>query len=110
MKPTENRIINWISMGEGNHNYHHTFPYDYSNSEKTWWEIFNPATLFIDVCKLFGLASDLKKPSPQTIDKVIERKGLPEYFEADRKRNLCFKIMIGFVDWVRNGFFFQQKE
>src|SRR6185437_10708895 len=27
MKPTENKIINWISMGEGNHNYHHTFPW-----------------------------------------------------------------------------------
>ncbi|CAG2163076.1 unnamed protein product, partial [Oppiella nova] len=100
MKPTENKIINWISMGEGNHNYHHTFPWDYSNSEKTWYEIFNPATLFIDICKLIGLAYDLKKPSQQTIDAVIERKGLPEYFAADKTRNLCLKITFGFIDWI----------
>ena len=26
LRPTENKLVVWISMGEGSHNYHHAFP------------------------------------------------------------------------------------
>ena len=35
-----------LALGEGFHNYHHTFPYDYSTSE--WGLQFNMTTAFID--------------------------------------------------------------
>ncbi|POI29130.1 hypothetical protein CIB84_007120 [Bambusicola thoracicus] len=51
--------------GEGFHNYHHTFPYDYSASEFGWR--FNLTTAFIDLMCLLGLASDRKKVSKEVI-------------------------------------------
>jgi stearoyl-CoA desaturase (delta-9 desaturase) len=100
MKPTENRLVVYLSMGEGSHNYHHTFPMDYSSSEKKCWEFFNPATLFIDLNSCLGLAYDLKKPTKASIQQVIQRKGIPEYFLTDHDRSLCYRIFYGFTDWV----------
>lgn len=51
--------------GEGFHNYHHTFPYDYSTSEFGWR--FNLTTAFIDLMCLLGLASDRKRVSKEVI-------------------------------------------
>ena len=31
--PVENMAVTVLAIGEGFHNYHHTFPYDYSTSE-----------------------------------------------------------------------------
>ena len=36
-----------LSAGEGFHNYHHTFPHDYSASEWRW--SLNLTTFFIDI-------------------------------------------------------------
>lgn len=56
----------WLCFsGEGFHNYHHTFPYDYSTSEFGWR--FNLTTAFIDLMCLLGLASDRKKVSKEVI-------------------------------------------
>ena len=103
-KPTENQIINWISMGEGHHNYHHTFPFDYCNSEFYWWEKYSPASLFIEVCILLRLASKPKKPSKALIRKVGEAKGKPEYFAMIDKRSLPKRIAIGLFDWLAGMF------
>ncbi|CAG2163155.1 unnamed protein product [Oppiella nova] len=97
--PTESKLTMYLSLGEGSHNYHHSFPMDYANCEKKWWEVFNPSTLFIDICEKLGLAYDLKKPSHQVIQGVIQRKGDPEYFERKLKRSLCTRICLGIVDW-----------
>ena len=98
IRPTENRLVIYLSLGEGNHNYHHTFPYDYSSSEKKAWEFFNPSTLFIDLCCLLGVAYDCKKASKAVIDGTIRRKGVAAYF--DPPRSLCFRICSGLFDWV----------
>jgi stearoyl-CoA desaturase (delta-9 desaturase) len=99
MRPTENRLVIYLSLGEGNHNYHHTFPWDYSSSEKKWWEFFNPATLFINFCELIGLAHDLKKPSNELVRQVVQRKGIPEYFERFQNKSLLSRIVWGAFDW-----------
>ncbi|CAG2116800.1 unnamed protein product, partial [Medioppia subpectinata] len=68
INPKENRAVVYMALGEGYHNYHHTFPYDYSASEYGWADGFNPATAFIDLCYKLGLAYDLKKPTKETIE------------------------------------------
>jgi hypothetical protein len=90
----------YLSLGEGSHNYHHTFPYDYANCEKKWWEVFNPSTLFVDICELLGFAHDLKKPSKEVIQGVVQRKGDPHYFERKDKTNLCARISNGAMEWL----------
>lgn len=45
-------------MGEGGHNYHHTFPQDYRTSEYVLH--FNVTKLFIDILFFLGLAYDMK--------------------------------------------------
>ena len=106
-KPTENHVINWISMGEGSHNYHHTFPFDYCNSEHIWWKVFNPASLFIEVSMFLGLASEPKKPTANLIRQVIEIKGKPEYFVHVHGRSLWLQIVLALFDWTLGLFFAQ---
>lgn len=52
--------------GEGFHNYHHTFPYDYSASE--FGLNFNPTTWFIDVMCWLGLATDRKRATKPMVE------------------------------------------
>ncbi|XP_009951351.1 PREDICTED: acyl-CoA desaturase-like [Leptosomus discolor] len=65
INPRENPLVSLGALGEGFHNYHHTFPYDYSTSEFGWH--FNLTTAFIDLMCLLGLASDRKKVSKEVI-------------------------------------------
>ena len=52
--------------GEGFHNYHHTFPMDYTTSELGTY--VNPTTWFINLMWFFGLAYDLRRSTPQMIE------------------------------------------
>lgn len=65
ISPRENRFVTFGAIGEGFHNFHHTFPFDYSASE--FGLRFNPTTCFIDLMCWFGLASDCKKVSAQMV-------------------------------------------
>lgn len=73
INPRENRMVSFSAMGEGFHNYHHTFPFDYSTSEFGWR--LNPTTAFIDLMCLLGLASDRKKVSREMILARMQRTG-----------------------------------
>lgn len=64
-----------LAFGEGYHNYHHTFPWDYSASELGWRANFNAATALIDFFATIGWAYDLRKPSVQMITSRMERTG-----------------------------------
>ena len=59
--------------GEGFHNYHHTFPFDYATSE--FGNRLNLTTVFIDLMCSLGLASDCKKVSQETIRARRQRTG-----------------------------------
>ncbi|OCT71884.1 acyl-CoA desaturase [Xenopus laevis] len=65
INPRENPFVAIGAIGEGFHNYHHTFPYDYSTSE--FGIKFNLTTGFIDLMCLLGLASHCKSVSKETI-------------------------------------------
>jgi stearoyl-CoA desaturase (delta-9 desaturase) len=55
----DNYLISLLTYGEGYHNYHHTFAYDYRNG--IHWYHFDPAKWLIWTLYKLGLASDLKK-------------------------------------------------
>ena len=64
-------------MGEGFHNYHHAFPWDYSASELGPLDVFNPCTAMIDLFAKIGCAWDLKKVKPSIVAKKIDSTGNP---------------------------------
>ncbi|CAG2117646.1 unnamed protein product, partial [Medioppia subpectinata] len=62
IKPVEAHMRHFFN-GEGYHNFHHAFPWDYSASELGAIDTFNPGTAFIDMFAAIGWAYDLKKAS-----------------------------------------------
>ena len=54
-----NWIISFLTFGEGYHNFHHTFAYDYRNG--VLWYQFDPSKILIWCLEKLGLASDLKR-------------------------------------------------
>lgn len=74
ISPTEVPAISFLTGGEGWHNYHHVFPWDYKTSELGNYKL-NLATAFIDCCAKFGWAYDLKTVSHEMIEKRACRTG-----------------------------------
>nr|ABY82110.1 stearoyl-CoA desaturase (predicted) [Callithrix jacchus] len=77
ISPWENVLVSLGAVGEGFHNYHHSFPYDYSASEYRWH--INLTTFFIDCVAALSLAYDRKKVSKATILARIKRTGDGSY-------------------------------
>jgi len=59
--PAENPVVALLALGEGWHNWHHKYPFDYAASEFGIGKQFNPTKFFIDVCCWLGLAFDCKR-------------------------------------------------
>lgn len=59
--PAENFYVAVASIGEGWHNWHHKYPYDYAASEFGVSKQYNPTKLFIDTMGFFGQAYDFKR-------------------------------------------------
>eukprot|EP00560_Eucampia_antarctica_P008863 CAMPEP_0197822818 /NCGR_PEP_ID=MMETSP1437-20131217/93_1 /TAXON_ID=49252 ORGANISM="Eucampia antarctica, Strain CCMP1452" /NCGR_SAMPLE_ID=MMETSP1437 /ASSEMBLY_ACC=CAM_ASM_001096 /LENGTH=325 /DNA_ID=CAMNT_0043421635 /DNA_START=159 /DNA_END=1136 /DNA_ORIENTATION=- len=59
--PAENPIVSWCSVGEGWHNWHHKYPFDYAASEFGVSSQFNPSKLFIDIMAALGLVWGRKR-------------------------------------------------
>nr|XP_022906935.1 acyl-CoA desaturase 1-like [Onthophagus taurus] len=72
INPRENLFVSIVSVGEGWHNYHHTFPWDYKASEYGKW---NLTTHFLNLAAKLGLAYDLKSPSDELVKKTIDKVG-----------------------------------
>lgn len=64
---SENSIVAYGCVGEGYHNYHHAYPWDYGIGEQGNW--FNLGKAFIDIMFMTGQAYDLKQASPDMISK-----------------------------------------
>nr|XP_022919344.1 acyl-CoA Delta(11) desaturase-like [Onthophagus taurus]XP_022919345.1 acyl-CoA Delta(11) desaturase-like [Onthophagus taurus]XP_022919347.1 acyl-CoA Delta(11) desaturase-like [Onthophagus taurus]XP_022919348.1 acyl-CoA Delta(11) desaturase-like [Onthophagus taurus] len=74
INPGENFSVALLALGEGWHNYHHTFPWDYKTSELGKYST-NMSTLFIDFMAKIGWAYDLKTVSEDMIKKRVKRTG-----------------------------------
>lgn len=76
LSAADNYLISLLTFGEGYHNYHHTFAYDYRNGIR--WYHFDPTKWLIWTLSKLGLASQLKKNQFYFIEKklILERKHL----------------------------------
>jgi stearoyl-CoA desaturase (delta-9 desaturase) len=63
--PAENSFVAIVAIGEGWHNWHHAFPFDYAASELGISSQFNPTKLAIDAFARFGLVTDRKRAHKQ---------------------------------------------
>lgn len=59
--PAENPFVSWCAVGEGWHNWHHKYPFDYAASEFGISSQFNPSKLFIDILANLGLVWNRKR-------------------------------------------------
>lgn len=71
--PTENFWVSFFAMGEGWHNYHHTFPWDYKAAELPYY--YNVAAILIRFFHAIGWAYNLREPSDNLVKMVTLRKG-----------------------------------
>jgi stearoyl-CoA desaturase (delta-9 desaturase) len=73
-------IMAVLAFGEGYHNYHHSFPFDYRNGVKVWQ--FDPAKWMIWVLSRLRLARDLRRaPEAAVLKAKIEMQ-----FESAKER------------------------
>jgi stearoyl-CoA desaturase (delta-9 desaturase) len=65
----DNYILAFLTVGEGYHNYHHTFASDYRNGFR--WFHFDPTKWTIWLLSKLGQARDLKRASPYKIQRRL---------------------------------------
>ncbi|XP_074604671.1 stearoyl-CoA desaturase 5-like [Brevipalpus obovatus] len=73
ISPRENIFVSYGAFGEGYHNYHHTFPWDYATSELGY--SFNTTKHFIDFMAKIGLAYDLKVADRNLVERYKKSVG-----------------------------------
>lgn len=83
----DNYIISLLTFGEGYHNYHHTFAYDYRNGIR--WYHFDPTKWLIWTLSKINLARDLKK---------VNQNRIAEQMIKEHKRALLEKIKESFAE------------
>jgi stearoyl-CoA desaturase (delta-9 desaturase) len=64
----DNDLLAFFTHGEGYHNYHHIFQYDYRNGIR-WWQ-YDPTKWMIAGLSFVGLTSNLKRCSTFAIEKA----------------------------------------
>ncbi|XP_063925279.1 acyl-CoA Delta-9 desaturase-like [Zophobas morio] len=65
IKATENKVVSSLTWGEGWHNYHHVFPWDYKAAELGTGDNFSATC--IEMMAKIGWAYDLRTASPKMI-------------------------------------------
>lgn len=83
---TDNFFVNVWMFGEGNHNYHHTFPQDYKGAEFNGLRHFNLLATIILMFQMLGLAYDLKTASPEMITRRVLRTGDGSYVNTAQSK------------------------
>lgn len=74
INPSNNISVAAFALGEGFHNYHHVFPWDYKTAELVNYKM-NVTTAFIDFFARIGWAYDLKSVSSEIVQKRVMRTG-----------------------------------
>ncbi|CAG9818346.1 unnamed protein product [Phaedon cochleariae] len=73
ISPVENLAVSIAALGEGWHNYHHVFPWDYKTGELG--NAYNPSTTFINFFAKLGWAYELKSVSQNMILRRAQKTG-----------------------------------
>jgi stearoyl-CoA desaturase (delta-9 desaturase) len=79
----DNGVLAFLTYGEGYHNFHHIFEYDYRNGIR-WWQ-FDPTKWLIKSCSWLGLTRNLKV-CPE--DRILKAKALMQLKRAQAKAAL----------------------
>ncbi|XP_049775504.1 acyl-CoA Delta-9 desaturase-like [Schistocerca cancellata] len=74
INPAENLSVAVLALGEGWHNYHHVFPWDYKTAELGTYST-NFTTAFIDFMARIGWAYDLKTVPLEMVKRRAQRTG-----------------------------------
>jgi len=74
INPAENRSVAFWALGEGWHNYHHVFPWDYKTAELGEYR-YNLTTAFVDFFAKIGWAYDLKTVPKKIVEQRVKRTG-----------------------------------
>ncbi|KAK9504998.1 hypothetical protein O3M35_009155 [Rhynocoris fuscipes] len=74
INPAENLGVALGAAGEGWHNYHHVFPWDYKAAELGDYKV-NVTTAFLDIMARIGQAYDMKTVPQEVIKKRCQRTG-----------------------------------
>jgi stearoyl-CoA desaturase (delta-9 desaturase) len=72
--PRENKTVSFWAFGEGWHNYHHVFPWDYKVAEIGVYR-YNFSAAFIDFFAKIGWAYDLKTVPGEVVKQRVARTG-----------------------------------
>jgi stearoyl-CoA desaturase (delta-9 desaturase) len=93
----DSSITALLSLGEGYHNYHHSFPIDYRNGIRAWH--FDPSKWWIRLMSYIGVTKDLVRVPQDTILKarvrmqavqaeswLVDQPVLAEHLQAARLR------------------------
>ena len=92
INPADNRVVGIMAFGEGWHNYHHVFPWDYKTAELGSYAT-NFTAMIIDFFAWTGLAYDLRTVPEDVIRNRINRTGdgshphFPALAEEDKLNN-----------------------
>lgn len=78
-------MLGFLCFGEGWHNYHHVFPWDYKTSELIHYH-FNFTNAFIDFFALIGWAYDLKTVGKEMIKHRVLRTGDGSHPQSKKRR------------------------
>jgi len=89
INPAENKIVAVLALGEGWHNYHHTFPWDYKTAELGAYK-YNWTAAFIDFMAYIGWAYDLKSVPSKIVMQRVKRTGDGSHVHHD-----CHEIQDG---------------
>nr|AKM28431.1 stearoyl-coA desaturase 1 [Aphis gossypii] len=71
--PVENVYVSMFGLGEGWHNYHHSFPWDYRAAE--FGQYFNLTTMVIDFFEEMGWVWDKKYATPAMVRSRVTKRG-----------------------------------
>ncbi|KAL7017680.1 hypothetical protein ACKWTF_010479 [Chironomus riparius] len=86
----DNDFYNLVTLGEGYHNFHHAFPFDYRANELfSIAHITSLSVLFVNVFAALGLIYDRKFASPQMIARRVTRTGDGSHVLADSYLKQC---------------------
>jgi len=72
--------VSIAAFGEGWHNFHHAYPYDYACAEHGILFAWNPTKFFIDSMLFLGLASNPKRA--KTVAKGMRLKNMEKAGKA----------------------------
>ncbi|KAJ8718942.1 hypothetical protein PYW07_016498 [Mythimna separata] len=93
LQPVESWFVSFMTLGEGWHNYHHAFPWDYKAAELS--SLINHSATFIKFLEKIGLAYDLKTASPEVVANRIIRTGDGSHYKLGNEEARAAVTAVG---------------